>query len=170
GVGGRGRTTSPGGTACHAIADHGGFRAAMGRGRSRRGAPAGCPVQDEGGAERRLPALHRRELPRGLRALSRAGLLRAAGRARAGRGDQLRRPPAPARPEADRSLGDVEAVQRRDARRLSDVPGVGGQDANNPRRGVSTTTYVWRRLDLDGRVFVRLDQTVDGVSAAGYEI
>jgi uncharacterized protein len=35
---------------------------------------------------------------------------------------------------------------------------------------VTTTTYVWRRLDLDGRVFVRLDQSVDGVSAAGYEI
>ena len=35
---------------------------------------------------------------------------------------------------------------------------------------MTTTTYVWRRLDLDGRVFVRLDQSVDGVSAAGYEI
>jgi hypothetical protein len=35
---------------------------------------------------------------------------------------------------------------------------------------LTTTTYVWRRLDLDGRVFVRLDESVDGVSAAGYEI
>lgn len=35
---------------------------------------------------------------------------------------------------------------------------------------MSTTTYVWRRLDLDGRVFVRLDVGSEGVSAAGYEI
>ena len=35
---------------------------------------------------------------------------------------------------------------------------------------MSTTTYVWRRLDLDGRVFVRLDVGGDGVSAAGNEI
>jgi uncharacterized protein len=35
---------------------------------------------------------------------------------------------------------------------------------------VSAATYVWRRLDLDGRVFVRLDEDTAGVSAAGYEI
>jgi hypothetical protein len=35
---------------------------------------------------------------------------------------------------------------------------------------MSATTYVWRRLDLDGRVFGRLDVGSDGVSAAGYEI
>jgi uncharacterized protein len=35
---------------------------------------------------------------------------------------------------------------------------------------VTITTYLWRRLDLEGLVFVRLDQSVDGVSAAGYEI
>jgi len=35
---------------------------------------------------------------------------------------------------------------------------------------VSATTYVWRRLDLDGRVFVRLDEGTRGISAAGYEI
>jgi uncharacterized protein len=35
---------------------------------------------------------------------------------------------------------------------------------------VSSTTYVWRRLDLDGLVFVRLDEGTDDVSAAGYEI
>ena len=35
---------------------------------------------------------------------------------------------------------------------------------------MTTTTYLWRRLDLEGLVFVRLDQSVDGVSAAGYEI
>jgi uncharacterized protein len=33
-----------------------------------------------------------------------------------------------------------------------------------------TSAYVWRRLDLDGLVFVRLDQSVEGVSAEGYEI
>jgi hypothetical protein len=35
---------------------------------------------------------------------------------------------------------------------------------------VTTTTYVWRRLDLEGLVFVRLDAGGDGVSAVGYEI
>ena len=35
---------------------------------------------------------------------------------------------------------------------------------------MTTSTYVWRRLDLDGRAFVRLDVGSDGVSAAGYEI
>jgi hypothetical protein len=35
---------------------------------------------------------------------------------------------------------------------------------------VSATTYVWRRLDLDGLVFVRLDEGTEGVAAAGYEI
>jgi uncharacterized protein len=35
---------------------------------------------------------------------------------------------------------------------------------------VSATTYVWRRLDLDGLVFVRLDEGAEGVAAAGYEI
>jgi hypothetical protein len=34
---------------------------------------------------------------------------------------------------------------------------------------VSATTYVWRRLDLDGRVFVRLDEGTRRISA-GYEI
>jgi len=33
-----------------------------------------------------------------------------------------------------------------------------------------TSSYVWRRLDVDGLVFVRLDDGVDGVLAAGYEI
>jgi len=31
-------------------------------------------------------------------------------------------------------------------------------------------TYVWRRLDLDGLVFARLDDGPGGVSAAGHEI
>jgi hypothetical protein len=35
---------------------------------------------------------------------------------------------------------------------------------------VSATAYVWRRLDLDGCVFVRLEERTEGVSAAGYEI
>jgi uncharacterized protein len=35
---------------------------------------------------------------------------------------------------------------------------------------VTTSTYVWRRLDLDGLTFVRLDQGAEGVSAEGYEI
>jgi hypothetical protein len=35
---------------------------------------------------------------------------------------------------------------------------------------VSTSTYVWRRLDLDGLVFVRLEQGVEAVFAQGYEI
>jgi uncharacterized protein len=35
---------------------------------------------------------------------------------------------------------------------------------------VSGRTYVWRRLDLDGIVFVRLDHGVDGVHAEGCEI
>jgi hypothetical protein len=35
---------------------------------------------------------------------------------------------------------------------------------------VSSATYVWRRLDLDGLDFVRLDEGGDGVSAQGYEI
>jgi hypothetical protein len=35
---------------------------------------------------------------------------------------------------------------------------------------MSSTTYVWRRLDLDGLVFVRLDVGRDGVAVAGYEI
>ena len=35
---------------------------------------------------------------------------------------------------------------------------------------MNATTYVWRRLDLDGLVFVRLDDETEGVSAAGYEI
>lgn len=35
---------------------------------------------------------------------------------------------------------------------------------------MTTTTYVWRRLDLEGLVFVRLDAGGDGVSAVGYEI
>jgi uncharacterized protein len=35
---------------------------------------------------------------------------------------------------------------------------------------VSTTSYVWRRLDLDGRVFVRLQVGSDAISVAGYEI
>jgi hypothetical protein len=35
---------------------------------------------------------------------------------------------------------------------------------------MSSATYVWRRLDLDGLAFVRLDHGVDGVLAEGYEI
>jgi len=35
---------------------------------------------------------------------------------------------------------------------------------------VTTSTYVWRRLDLDGLVFVRLDQRANAVSAKGSEI
>ncbi|HEY4397624.1 MAG TPA: putative glycolipid-binding domain-containing protein [Acidimicrobiia bacterium] len=35
---------------------------------------------------------------------------------------------------------------------------------------MSGTTYVWRRLDLEGLVFVRLDEGTGNVSAAGYEI
>lgn len=35
---------------------------------------------------------------------------------------------------------------------------------------MSSNTYVWRRLDLDGLVFVRLDEGGEGVSADGYEI
>ena len=35
---------------------------------------------------------------------------------------------------------------------------------------MSATTYVWRRLDLDGLVFVRLEEGGEGVAAAGYEI
>ncbi|HYU38953.1 MAG TPA: putative glycolipid-binding domain-containing protein [Acidimicrobiia bacterium] len=35
---------------------------------------------------------------------------------------------------------------------------------------MTTSTYVWRRLDLDGLVFVRLEHDVDGVLAEGYEI
>lgn len=35
---------------------------------------------------------------------------------------------------------------------------------------MTASTYVWRRLDLDGLVYVRLDDGVDGVLAEGYEI
>lgn len=35
---------------------------------------------------------------------------------------------------------------------------------------MSATTYGWRRLDLDGLVFVRLDVGAEGVAVAGYEI
>jgi hypothetical protein len=35
---------------------------------------------------------------------------------------------------------------------------------------VTVATYVWRRLDLDGHVFVRLDDGAAGVTAEGYEI
>jgi uncharacterized protein len=35
---------------------------------------------------------------------------------------------------------------------------------------VTTSTYLWRRLDLDGLDFVRLDEGGNGVSAQGYEI
>ena len=35
---------------------------------------------------------------------------------------------------------------------------------------MTATTYVWRRLDLDGLVFVRVDEGARGISAAGYEI
>jgi uncharacterized protein len=35
---------------------------------------------------------------------------------------------------------------------------------------MTTSTYLWRRLDLDGLDFVRLDQGSDEVSAQGYEI
>ena len=35
---------------------------------------------------------------------------------------------------------------------------------------MSSNAYVWRRLDLDGLVFVRLDEGSEGVSADGYEI
>ena len=35
---------------------------------------------------------------------------------------------------------------------------------------MTTAAYVWRRLDLDGLVFVRLNVGSDGVSSAGYEI
>ena len=35
---------------------------------------------------------------------------------------------------------------------------------------MSATTYVWRRVDLDGLVFVRLDEGTQRISATGYEI
>lgn len=35
---------------------------------------------------------------------------------------------------------------------------------------MTVTTYVWRRLDLEGLVFVRLDDGAGRVSAEGYEI
>jgi uncharacterized protein len=35
---------------------------------------------------------------------------------------------------------------------------------------VISTSYVWRRLDLDGRVFVHLQVGTDAISVAGYEI
>lgn len=33
-----------------------------------------------------------------------------------------------------------------------------------------TATYVWRRVDVDGLTFVRMDDDDDGVSGQGYEI
>jgi hypothetical protein len=35
---------------------------------------------------------------------------------------------------------------------------------------MTMSTYLWRRLDLDGLDFVQLDEGSDGVSAQGYEI
>ena len=35
---------------------------------------------------------------------------------------------------------------------------------------MTATSYFWRRLDLDGLVFVRLDDGAAGVTAEGYEI
>jgi hypothetical protein len=35
---------------------------------------------------------------------------------------------------------------------------------------VTVATYVWRRLDLEGSVFVRLEDGADRVAAEGYEI
>jgi hypothetical protein len=35
---------------------------------------------------------------------------------------------------------------------------------------VGVATYVWRRLDLEGSVFVRMDEGPGGVAAEGYEI
>ncbi|HYV59380.1 MAG TPA: putative glycolipid-binding domain-containing protein [Acidimicrobiia bacterium] len=35
---------------------------------------------------------------------------------------------------------------------------------------MGVATYVWRRLDLEGSVFVRMDEGVGGVAAEGYEI
>jgi len=35
---------------------------------------------------------------------------------------------------------------------------------------MTTSTYVWRRLDLEGLVFVRLEQNADGLYVAGHEI
>ena len=35
---------------------------------------------------------------------------------------------------------------------------------------MTTSTYVWRRLDLDGLVFVRLERNADGPLVAGHEI
>jgi uncharacterized protein len=35
---------------------------------------------------------------------------------------------------------------------------------------VAPNTYLWKRLDLEGLVFVRLDVDDDGVSAEGYEV
>ena len=35
---------------------------------------------------------------------------------------------------------------------------------------MGVATYVWRRLDLEGSVFVRLDDGAGGVAADGYEI
>lgn len=35
---------------------------------------------------------------------------------------------------------------------------------------MTATTYVWRRLDLEGLDLVRLDTRADGVSAEGYEV
>jgi uncharacterized protein len=35
---------------------------------------------------------------------------------------------------------------------------------------VNIATYLWRRLDVDGLVFVRLEEGVGGVSADGHEI
>jgi hypothetical protein len=40
----------------------------------------------------------------------------------------------------------------------------------NRAKEVTATTYLWRRLDLEGSVFVRLDDGADGVVAEGYEI
>src|SRR5262249_60297689 len=44
------------------------------------------------------------------------------------------------------------------------------QDAHRARGIVGARSYVWGRLDLDGSVYVRLDEDVAGVEAHGYEI
>jgi hypothetical protein len=40
----------------------------------------------------------------------------------------------------------------------------------NRTKEVTATTYLWRRLDLEGSVFVRLEDGAAGVVAEGYEI
>jgi hypothetical protein len=40
----------------------------------------------------------------------------------------------------------------------------------NSAEEVTAATYFWRRLDLEGSVFVRLDDGADSVAAEGYEI